>query len=235
MLRRSTIRRPRKTQHGRARRPCRKRHLDKPNVEQTDSRSRRNGAGQNRSGRQQQFRHRQDEGGRWQALGGSDGSTCAETMRLDHSPRHQISERSLAVFINSQFAKSSLLVLITVALTTSAYAPGGGHGGSNGSKGSQGANHPVHSSTAIVSKHEGKTLAHHSIVSKQHAHPQSAPPIVRDHRGSDDGGGGAGGGPGGGGGGGRGGREGGRGGGGAARGGAGARRGRGGRGAEPGD
>lgn len=90
------------------------------------------------------------------------------------------------MFTNSQFAKSSLLVLVTVALTTSAYARGGGHGGSNGSNGSQGANHPVHSSTAIVSKHEGKTLAHHSIVSGRHAHSQSDPPIVRDHRGSDD-------------------------------------------------
>ncbi|MGN6570163.1 MAG: hypothetical protein ACTHLO_01980 [Pseudolabrys sp.] len=101
--------------------------------------------------------------------------------------RLQISERDIAMFTVSPVTRSGLLVLLTVALTTSAYARGGGHGGSNGSNGSQVANRSVHSSTAVVSSQAGKTLAHRSIVlARRHSHPQDDAPVVRDHRGSED-------------------------------------------------
>jgi hypothetical protein len=110
-------------------------------------------------------------------------------MRLDHSMRVQISERNLAMFTVSRLAKSSLLVLLTATLTTAAYA-GGGHSGSNGSNGShgfKGASQPVHASTVIVPKHNGKTSAKGSVaLSKRQSYPHNDPPIVRDHRGSED-------------------------------------------------
>jgi hypothetical protein len=108
-------------------------------------------------------------------------------MRLDHSIRFQINERNLAMFTVWQFAKSSLLVVLTVTLTTAAYARGGGHSssnGSNGSNGSKGASQPVYSSTAIVSKQGGKTLPNGSVaLLGRNPQPYNNPPIVRDHRG----------------------------------------------------
>lgn len=102
------------------------------------------------------------------------------------------------MFTVSHLGKSSLLVLLTATLTTAAYAhsSGGGHSGSNGSIGPVVHSAPVHSSTAIVSKHDSKTLTNvHSstaIVSKHGGKTLSngpaAPPnaTVRDHRGPDD-------------------------------------------------
>ncbi len=94
------------------------------------------------------------------------------------------------MFTVSRFAKSSLFVLLTATLATAAYARGGGHSGLNGSNGSngfKGASQPVHSSTAIVSRHGGKTLPNGSVaLSGRHPYPHNDPPIVRDHRGSED-------------------------------------------------
>ena len=102
------------------------------------------------------------------------------------------------MFTVSRLAKSTSLVLLAATLTTAAYARGGGggHSGSNGSSGPAFHSAPVHSSTAIVSRHDGKTLSHvHSktaIVSKHGGKTLSdgpaAPPnaVVRDHRGSED-------------------------------------------------
>ena len=94
------------------------------------------------------------------------------------------------MFTVLRLAKSTLLILLAATLTTAANARGGGHSnsnGSNGSNGSQGASRPVHSSTAVVSKQGGKTLANRSMaLSGRHSHPQNDSPIVRDHRGSDD-------------------------------------------------
>lgn len=67
------------------------------------------------------------------------------------------------MFTVSRFAKTSMLVLLTATLTTAAYARGGGHSGSNGSMGPAVHSSAVHSSTAIVSKHGGKTLPNGSV------------------------------------------------------------------------
>lgn len=89
------------------------------------------------------------------------------------------------MFTVSRIAKSSLLVLLTVALTTSAYARGGGHSGSNGSTGSS---LPVHGSAVqtnarIVAGHGNQTLSkgsvahgfgHHTLGSEV-VHPPVAP------------------------------------------------------------
>jgi hypothetical protein len=78
--------------------------------------------------------------------------------------------------------------LTTATLTTAAYARGGGHSDSNrsnGSNGFKGASQPVESSTAIVSRHGGKTLPNGSVALTGR-HPYNDPPIVRDHRGSVD-------------------------------------------------
>ncbi|MGN6570667.1 MAG: hypothetical protein ACTHLO_04555 [Pseudolabrys sp.] len=61
------------------------------------------------------------------------GPADANDTRLDRSMRFQINERKLAMFTTSRLVKSSLLILLTATLTTTAYARGGGHGGSNGS------------------------------------------------------------------------------------------------------
>jgi hypothetical protein len=103
-------------------------------------------------------------------------------MRLDHSMRFQINERSLAMFTVSRLGKSSLLVLLTATLTTAAYA-GGGH---SGSKASSGATGPVHansvqSNARLVSGNGSPPMSKGPV-----AHPwpvRPTTPIVRDHRG----------------------------------------------------
>jgi len=131
----------------------------------------------------------------------------------------------------SRLATSGLLVLLATTLTTAADARGGGgggghsgggpvqsssgggeHGRSNGwngsngwtgSNGSKAGGQPVHSSTAIISRHPGKTLTKASVtLSRRHPHSRKnaalvgrhpvtvpglpnippPPPVVRDHR-----------------------------------------------------
>lgn len=92
----------------------------------------------------------------------------------------------------SRLAASSVLALLTVTLTSAAYARGGGHSGFNGSAGSSihssGPVHmgairagTVHSSYVIVSKHGGKTTPAGSAA--YGGGSQITGVVVRDHRG----------------------------------------------------
>jgi len=90
----------------------------------------------------------------------------------------------------SRLTRSSLLVLLTATLTTTAYARGGGHGGSNPPMHASLNSSAVHSTTirsgtvrvrnTIVSRHGGKTLQT-GPVAVGGGSQQSLDPNVRDH------------------------------------------------------
>ena len=103
----------------------------------------------------------------------------------------------------SRLARTSVLALLAATLTTAAYAGGGGHSGSNGSgsssvhgssfthsttvRSTRIRSSTVRSKKTVVSKHDGKMLPNGSVaLAGRHPSPHNDPPIVRDHRGSDD-------------------------------------------------